>query len=154
LILPKNWSESSLNLLNKTRKHRPFGVTLLNGLVLTLAVINLVRMGQALMRWQFLEGLLPFTTLYLVISGLIWGAASVGMTLLIWFGWSKAAWLSPVFLVVYSFYKWAERLLMPGYPERNMDWPFALVSNALLIAWSFWIMKRPRVTEYFEVRHE
>jgi H+/Cl- antiporter ClcA len=138
----------------RNRSRRPFVVTLLSGLVLILAGINLVRTIQALSAWDFLDEVLPFSPLYLVVTGLIWGLAGVVTAWWLWRGLQGAHWFTLVFLLLYSLYYWMDRVLMPGYAGRNNNWPFVAGSNLLLLVWSVWTFIRPKVRNFFEATDE
>ena len=134
-------------------RRRPFGVTLLSGLVLTFAAINLVRMSQALIRWQFLEDLLPFAPIYLVITGLVWGVLGLITAVTIFWGWKRSPYLAAGLFFGYSVYYWMDRIFLPGYPGKNGSWPFLLLINCGLGLWGSWILTRPKARKYFEGPH-
>jgi hypothetical protein len=135
-------------------KRRPFGVTVLTGLVLTLAVINLVRMTQAVLLWEFLKDLLPFTPLYLVLNGSFWGLTGLIVAVLVWSGWKKTPQLTLAYFGLFSLLLWLDRLFMPGYPGRNSNWPFVIGINIILFAWSVWFLLKSKARKYFEAANE
>ena len=57
---------------------RPFGVTLLALGVLSISVLNLVRLVLVISRWQFLSSLPGVSPLYIALTGLIWGVSKHG----------------------------------------------------------------------------
>lgn len=136
------------------KRRRPFGVTLLAWSVLIVTVINLTRLALALQNWDFLVELLPISPLYQALSGLFWGL--IGLPLL-WGLWQGKNW-APIYwglaLLAYSVYYWADRLLLPGYEGRNINWPFALGVNLFLLVWSLWVLSHPKASNYFGVMHE
>jgi hypothetical protein len=134
-------------------RRRPSGVTLLSGLVLTFAAINLVRMSQAVIRWQFLEDLLPIAPIYLVITGLAWGVFGLITAVMIFWGKRSAPWLAAGLYFGYSGYYWIDRIFMPGYPGKNGSWPFLLMVNCGLGLWGCWILTRPKARKFFEGLH-
>lgn len=136
------------------RPRRPFGVTLFALLVLTFAALHLLRLVQALQKWELLAVLLPISPAYFALSGLIWAVVGFPLAWGIWRGWRLAYHLSPVVLLAYSLYVWADRLLLAGYPERLENWPFVAALNVLALAWSLWVLTRPRARAFFGEKHE
>ena len=133
---------------------RPLSVSLLCVLVLFVAVMNLVRLGQSLADWKFLDMLLPVSVAYLAVTGLVWGALGLLATWRLWQGQAWAPWFGLFFIISFSGYYWIDRLLLPGYPGRNSNWQFSAVLNLLLIALSVWILTQPKAKRFFEATNE
>ena len=133
---------------------RPLSVSLLCVLVLIVAVMNLVRLGQSLAEWKFLNTLLPVPAAYLAVTGLVWGALGLLATWRLWQGRAWASWFGLFFIISISGYYWIDRLLLPGYPGRNSNWQFSAVLNLLLIALSVWILAQPKAKRFFEATNE
>jgi hypothetical protein len=139
----------------QTRKpNRPLSVSLLCAVVLIVAVMNLVRLGQSLASWKFLETLLPVSPAYLAVTGLVWGVLGLLAAWRLWQGQSWARWFGLAFIISFSVYYWVDRLFLPGYPGRNFNWLFSAVMNLLLIALSIWILARTKAKKYFEATNE
>ena len=136
------------------RPRRPFGVTLFALLVLTLAVLNLLRLVQSIQKWDLLATLLPLSPAYLLLSGLLWVMVGFPLAWGIWRGSRLAYYLSPIALLGYSLYVWADRLLLSGYGERQDNWPFVAILNIVILAWSLWVLTRPKAMAYFGEKHE
>jgi hypothetical protein len=51
-------------------------------------------------------------------------------------------------------YFWLDRLLLEGYTERNVNWPFAACVNLALLAGCFWILSRKKASAFFGGVHE
>ncbi len=110
---------------------RPFGVTLLLWLVLSLSVWGLLRFSAALRWWDVLyEQDARLSPLYLSITGAGWFAAGVVLLLGIWMGkrWVHAA--IPVSILVWLAEYWVERLFFQA-PRANL--PFMIVASAVLL---------------------
>lgn len=136
------------------RSRRPSGVTLFALLVLTFAVLNLLRLVQAIQKWELLATFLPISPAYLLLSGLLWAVVGFPLAWSVWRGWRLAYYLSPVALLGYSLYVWTDRLVLSGYGERQENWPFVLCLNILILAWSVWVLTRPRTMAFFGEKHE
>jgi hypothetical protein len=137
-----------------SRPPRPFGVTLFALLVLTFAVLNLLRMVQSIQSWDLLANLMPVSPAYLLLSGLLWVVVGFPIAWGLWRGWRLAYYLSPVVLLGYSLYVWADRLLLSGYPERQGNWPLIAILNLAILVWSLWVLTRPKTMAYFGEKHE
>ncbi len=133
---------------DEIRLSRPAGVTLIATGVLMIAVINLLRLWEALAGWSFWAGLLPISPLYLAVSGLVWGAAWFLLALGLWSGRGWAARLTPIAAWIFSAYYWLDRLLFRQGAERNSVWFFAAV-NLILLAGIVILLRRPRTKLFF-----
>jgi hypothetical protein len=136
------------------RPRRPNGVTLFALLVLTFAVLSLLRLVQAVQKWDLLTVFLPISPVYLLLGGLLWAVVGFPLAWGLFRGWRLAYYLSPMVLLGYTLYLWADRLLLSGYSERQENWPFVAALNILILAWSFWVLTRPKAKAYFGEKHE
>jgi len=114
---------------------RPFGVTLLLWLVLSLSVWGLVRLLAALRWWDVLNEFgARLSPLYLSIAGAGW--AVVGGVLL-WGLFSGRRWTRvaiPVSILLWLVAYWIERIFFEA-PRPNLS--FALIVSILLLAVTF-----------------
>jgi hypothetical protein len=140
--------------MKQIRPRRPFGVTLFALLVLIFAVFNLLRLIQTIQKWDLLKTLLPISPVYLLLSGLLWTVVGFPLAWGIWRGWRLAYHLSPVILMSYSLYLWADRLLLSAYPEQMDNWPFIAALNILVLALSLWVLTRPKAMIFFGEKNE
>lgn len=140
--------------MKPSRPRRPFGVTLLALVVLIFSALNLLRLLQAIQKWDLLASLLPISPAYLVLSGLLWTVVGLPLAWGIFRGWRLAYYLSPVILIGYSLYLWADRLLLSGYAERQENWPIVAALNIFVLAWSLWVLTRPKAKVYFGEKDE
>ncbi|HEY3475740.1 MAG TPA: hypothetical protein VGK56_14110 [Anaerolineales bacterium] len=132
-------------------RRRPFGVTLLLWLVLSLSAWGLVRLLAALRWWnvlyEFEASLSPpilFITgaLWLIVGGvLLWGLFSGRL-------WTYLA--IPISIAVWLIEYWIERLFF-GSPRANL--PFALIASLLLFIVTL-ISAFNRSTKEFLIRSE
>jgi len=136
--------------MGRKKTRLPFSVTLLADLVLFYAVFNLARAGRTLAEFSFLQGILPFSPVYFLVSGLFWGLA--GLIIIWWIlkRWRAGRWLPIVYLSLYSLFYWLDRILIPGYLHRNMNWLFVAGMNLFVLGWVVWVCTRPKVRLYFE----
>lgn len=114
---------------------RPFGVTLLLWMVLSLSAWGAIRLLAALRWWDVLnEFNASLSPLYLSITGAGW--CVVGITLL-WSMWDAKAWsrvaiLASILLWLAEY--WIERIFFQA-PRANLT--FALILSVLLLAVTF-----------------
>jgi len=127
---------------------------MLCGVVLIVAVMNLIRLSQSLADWKLLAALLPVSPAYLAVTGLVWGVLGLLAAWRLWQGQIWARWFGLGFMILFSAYYWVDRLILPGYPGRNANWLFSAVMNILLIAFSVWILARPKAKRFFEATDE
>lgn len=126
------------------RPRRPRIVTLAALAVLFVAGLNLARLQQVVVRWQFLQELLPVSPLYLALSGLVWGLCGLALAVGLWLGkfWARRA-LLPLALVFSLFY-WYDRLFLKSDAQQLVSWPFSVGLNLLLLGVCAWVYTKAR----------
>jgi hypothetical protein len=126
---------------------RPFGVTLLLWLVLSLTAWGTVRLLATLRWWDVLnEFEARLSPPYLLITGAGWVAAGV---VLLWALFSAKPWISRVIAIAISlwlFQYWVERLF---FEASRANLPFALIASLLLLAVTFISAFNRRTKEFF-----
>jgi hypothetical protein len=131
---------------------RPFSVTLLLWMVLSLSAWGAIRSFAALRWWdvlyEFNASLSPF---YLLVTGVFWGIAGIVLLWSLWTGkaWSLSAMHGLVLLWLAQY--WIERLFFQS-PRANL--PFAVVSSALLLAVTFAITTNRYIKNFFTKSEE
>jgi hypothetical protein len=111
---------------------RPFGVTLLLWMVLSLSAWGAIRSFAALRWWDVLyEFNASLSSLYLLATGVVWGLAGIVLLWSLWSGraWSRAAIIVSILIWLAEY--WIERLFFQS-PRANL--PFAVVLSVLLLA--------------------
>ena len=128
-------------------RKRPFGVTLLLWLVLSLTAWGAVRLLATLRWWGVLnEFEARLSPLYLSITGAGWIVAGV---ILLWGLFSAKLWVSRAILIAISLWLvqyWVERLF---FESSRANLPFALIASLLLLAVTFMIACNRRTKEFF-----
>ena len=127
---------------------RPLRITLALWLVLTITAWNAARVWSSLTLRDVLERYAPWPgPLYVGLTGAIWAA---GGLLILGGLWRRASW-SPAGLglaaFVYAAWAWLDRLLVR--PRIGSDWPFSLVTTALLLAFTAAVALHPGNRKYF-----
>lgn len=151
-VMPGNVSEEHREMPQPVK--RPRSVTLLAMVVLTLAVLHLTRFEQSISRWTFLQETLPFHPAYLVINGAIWGFSGLVIGWAIWVAKSWAPQALQIAAILFTINYWLERLLFAGDPLRNINWPFVVILNLLVLLFIFWQFQRRSVKLYFGEMHD
>lgn len=135
--------------------NRPWGVTVLIGLVLMFTALQVARFWAAIKHWDLLASLpLQVSPGYLLASGLLWTAAGAG--LLYGLGWRKAwapRW-AQLGAIAYTAYFWIDRLWLQARGPHNSSWVFEAVLGLLLLGSFFAIMASPSARAYYDVRHQ
>ncbi|GAB4581252.1 MAG: hypothetical protein Fur0022_39990 [Anaerolineales bacterium] len=128
---------------------RPFSVTLLAIGVLTLAMVGLVRAGQAVHLWDFLNAL-EVSPGYLAVSGLFAGLAGLPAVWGLWHGlrWSSRYTLIYISAVLVFF--WVDRLLMTQAQSVLVNTPFALGITFLIAFFTAWVLSRKPARAFFQ----
>ncbi len=136
---------------------RPFSVTLLMVLVLTLATLHWLRVVEVIRLWAFLSAPpTEFSTpqrVYFLLSGAIWGLAGLPM---IWGLWRGDSWTPRIVRIatpLYAAYYWLDRLYLAVPDMWQSGWPFSLGLTALLLGFTFWVLSRPLARDFFADRN-
>jgi hypothetical protein len=128
---------------------RPKSVTMLAVMVLILAGLNLDRLIQSLLQWNFLQALLPISPVFLAASGLVWGAAALVLFVGLWSGRSWAHGLARWGSLAFFLYHWLDRLLLENPVTWRFKTPFFIGLTVLTLGLVFWILSRPKVKSFF-----
>ena len=131
---------------------RPFSVTLLLWMVLSLSAWGAIRSFAALRWWDVLsEFNASLSPLSLLVTGIFWGIAGIVLLWSLWNGkaWSLAAINGLVLLWLAQY--WIERLFFQS-PRANL--PFAVVSSVLLLAVTFAITTNRHIKNFFTKSEE
>lgn len=147
--------EEVLDLGNQTRdKKRPFLVTLLAVLVLTITIVNLLRLVNTIALWSFLSGIPGVSPFYLAVTGLVWTLLGVALVWGLWAGKPKAPRATRVLTVFYLGYEWLERIVFAGSGNELQSWPFFAILSIIFILFTFWTLSRSDAKAFFGVMDE
>ena len=128
-------------------RKRPFSVTLLLWLVLSLSVWGAVRLLAALRWWDVLnEFEARLSPLYLSITGAGWIVAGI---VLLWGLFSAKLWILqmiPIAISLWLVQYWVERLF---FESSRANLPFALIASLLLLAVTLLSAFNRRTKEFF-----
>jgi len=126
---------------------RPFSVTILLWLVLSLTAWSGLRLYSAIQWWQtLLELASPPGPLYIAISAGVWLAIALG---LLWGMWQAKAWIRTALLGTgagFTVWYWCDRLLLQSAHE---NWPFALGLTILFLIIIVICVAHPRTKAFF-----
>jgi hypothetical protein len=133
---------------------RPFAVTLLAGLVLTITIVHLVRFVYAITWWRFLSTLLGNPPLLIAFSGLI--GLLIGSALFwgLWIGHSRAPQAARILVPIYLGMLWIEQILSIQRGNRFENWVFMTMSSLVVIIFTYWALSTQSAREYFGELHE
>ena len=129
---------------------RPFSVTILLWLVLTLTAWSGLRLSTAILWWgtllEFAESPGP---LYIAVSAGVWLVVGIG---LLWGMWQAKAWTRYTLIGVgagFGIWYWCDRLLFQSARE---NWPFATGATVLLLIVVIVCIFHPSTKEFFTQR--
>jgi len=147
--------EEVLNLRdpNQDRK-RPFSVTLLAGLVLSITIVHLVRFISALTLWNFLTVLPGKPPLYLVLTGLIGTLAGALVFWGLWTGKPRSPLATRLLIVVYLSLQWFEQILSVRAGNEFENWPFSVGMTLVVLIFVFWTLSHAGAKAYFGEMNE
>ena len=135
---------------NSQSPKRPLSVTLLAWVVLIITAFSWLRLIEVIRRWNFLQSITPSPPiLYLAITGLIWGLLGASLIWGLFLGRAWAPRLMQVSALVYAAYYWLDRLLVADPSAMASRWPFALSLTIVLLAFTFWVLSRPKAQLFF-----
>jgi len=141
------------NDLTQDRK-RPFSVTLLAGLVLSITIVHLVRFINALTLWSLLSTLPGKPPLYLALTGFIGSIVGLVVFWGLWTGKSRAPLATRLLTVVYLGYQWFEKILSVRAGNEFGNWPFATAATIIVLILVFGTLSHSAAKAYFGEMHE
>lgn len=128
---------------------RPFLVTLVALLVLTITGIHLVRLIQTLSWWDFLSSLPRISPVYLALTGLFWTLAGLPIVIGLWSGRPGTPKATRMLALAYALYVWLDRILVSDTGREMVNLPFSIAVTAVFLFIVFWTFSRRNVKDYF-----
>ena len=145
--------DQDLGNLLQNRK-RPFLVTLLALLVLSITIIYLVRLINSITSWNFLAALPGISPLYLALTGLILTLVGALLFFGLWTGNPRAPRATRVLTVAYLSYQWLEWIQSVRVGNEFENWPFAAGMTFFVIIFIFWTLSRSDAKTFFGDMYE
>jgi len=147
--------EEVLELDNKIQdQKRPFLVTLLAVLVLSITIVNLLRLVNTIALWSFLSDFPGISPFYLAATGLVWALIGVALVWVLWTGNPRAPTVARILTIFYLSYKWLEWIVLTTSGNKLQNWPFLVVLTIVVILFTFWTLSRSDAKDFFGVMHE
>ena len=135
-------------------RKRPFSVTLLALLVLSITIVHLVRFINAHTMWSFLSTLPGKPPLYLALTGLIGSIAGLVVFWGLWTGKPNTPLATRILIVVYLGYQWLEQILAVRAGNEFENWPFAMTATLIFLLFVYWTLSHTAAKVYFGEMHE
>jgi len=127
---------------------RPFSVTILSCLVLSLIAWSALRLIAIIRWWRIIQGFsIVHQQLYVITSTAFWLVAGL---ILLWGLKLKKTWIQNALIGTgagYIVWYWSDRLFVQ-WPHAN--WPFALFSTILLLIIGMLSIKHPKTTYFLQ----
>ena len=147
--------EEVLELGNQIQdQKRPFLVTLLAVLVLSITIVNLLRLVNTIALWSFLSDFPGISPFYLAATGLVWALIGVALVWGLWTGNPRAPKAARILTIFYLSYKWLEWIVSTTSGNKLQNWPFLVVLTIVVIIFTFWTLSRSDAKAFFGVMHE
>ncbi len=127
---------------------RPKSVTVLALFVLLIALINLIRMVQVIVQWQFLTDVFSYAPVYPLLSGMVWSFLGFVLFWRIWRGGRKTPILITIVSIFYSIYYWVDHFAISPTPFDS-NWLFILIINGLILTYIIWLLTRKNTKAFF-----
>ena len=138
----------------KPQIKRSFLLKLLVLAYLLLSLMGWLRLEQALQYWGFLKELGVFPgPFYIAFGGAVWGAAGLACALALWLRRPFAPLLAYTAALFCTLWYWADRLFLAQNSLANLNWPFALGVNLLLLLFIFLVLALPRQKKFFKSKN-
>ena len=128
---------------------RPLTVTLSILLVLSLVVLNAIRLIQALGNWETLGSFHPGLPAYMAGSGALWVCAGLLACWGLWRGSRWAPLATGIFWVAYLAYFWVDYLFIRDPAGRVQNLVFLLTLQLALLIVVIGLLSRPAAKQYF-----
>jgi hypothetical protein len=136
------------------KRRRPFLVTVLAIVVLSITIIQLVRLIDALASWDFLANLNGAPPLYFALTGLIWFVLGAILFWGLWSGNPRAPLAARILTVLFLAYHWVEKIISIRQGNQFENWLFTLGITLLVFIFIFWTLSRLDAKTYFGEMHE
>lgn len=129
---------------------RPFAVTCLIGLVLTLSGLQTIKLWAVISSWGYLRSLpLSIPPVYLGVSATFWLAVCATLAWNLWRAKNSARratfWAAIAFAAIY----WLDRLFLQANGPQRSNLLFDLVLSLVLLLSVIGILALPKVRAYF-----
>ena len=131
------------------QSRRPAFVTFLTLGVLTITVVNFIRLVQAAQQWKFLERLLPFSPLYLILAGSFWAVTGLILIIGLWLGRPWGRLFTILLSFIYTCFYWIDRLLLRNSEVGVGSLPFSIIVNIVLLLLILGALLNRRASVYF-----
>ncbi len=130
---------------------RPRSVTLLGFGVLIIAAFSWIRAAQAYLQWAFIADLqLSVPPVYILVTGLLFGAAGLPIFWGLWRGYRWGQWGALVFGLLFAGFYWYDRLRLAVSGIRSTNAVFAGGATLLLLGILYWILFRRPAVQFFQ----
>jgi hypothetical protein len=143
---------------------RPLSVTLLAIGVLSITILGALRAYLAIRDWRFLASWPGVSPLYLAVTGAL--VALVGALVFYGLAWRKkwALKLTQAAVLTLALGYWLDQIFVADHPFSDpsgsaaaflpVNWPFAAVVTFLILLYTSWVVRNPKVKAYFGDDHE
>jgi hypothetical protein len=86
----------------------------------------------------------------MAVNGLVWGVVGAVLVWGLFLGRSWAPRLTQISAPLYAAFYWLDRLLIADSSAISSRWPFAVGLTTILLAFTFWVLTRPKVQHFYQ----
>lgn len=134
---------------------RPFAVTSLVALVLTITATQLMRAWATVSNFVFYsEQLGNGLSIFLTLSGLGWGVLGLSLGFGVWRGRAWALRAARWGFIAFATFGWLDRLVLQASGPQTVNWLFQLVVTIVMLAAVLALSALPQTQDFFGEKHE
>jgi hypothetical protein len=123
-------------------------------MVLSIAIVHLIRLIATLSMWDFLASLPGISPFYLAATGLIGALIGLPLAWGLWRGHPLARKALLVLTAIYAIYYWLERLALSASTDSLTNWPFSTFLTLALVITILGSLSLRDVKAFFGEVHE
>jgi hypothetical protein len=131
--------------MTAARIPRPSRISILAIFILWIAILNGLRLGEAIYFWKTLDEY-RVSPLYISLSGTLWLIVGV---MLVWGLWQRKDWGRKAVILgtlAYTSWYWFDRLVLQAL---HANWPFVLFTNIMLLLIIFYILFSQKTRRFY-----
>ena len=133
---------------------RPFLVTVLAVVVLSITILQFLRFINAFTLWDFLSELPTIDPLYFALTGLIWSILGGILFWGLWSGKHMAPRATRILVTAFILYQWIERIIFVRQGHQLENWQFMIGMTLLVLIFIIWTLSRSDAKTFFGEVHE
>lgn len=120
----------------------PISRLILSAILLSFSISGWLRVWQAYVNWEWMEKLqINPGPIYFVLNGAVWGVLFLVSLVGLLYRNNWGGWFTISTAILYSVWRWVDRLVFVKSPLANTGWVFEVILNAALLLVLFFMIK-------------